>query len=97
MPLRGALGSGIIAVATYSGSALTVYRWDGSRSREPQLIECLRFTGGSVHPKRQTQPHPHGVVRTPDGTRLYLCDLGTDRVWWFPVSRWAAHDRGLRP
>jgi 6-phosphogluconolactonase len=80
--------AGIIPVACYSGGALTVFRWDGKRETTPELVECLRFTGGSVHPKRQTQPRAHGVAWTPDGRWLYLCDLGTDRVSWFPLSRW---------
>jgi 6-phosphogluconolactonase len=30
--------------------------------------------------KRQTQPHPHGVVVSPDNRFMFSCDLGLDRV-----------------
>lgn len=47
--------------------------------------------GGSVHPERQRQAHPHSFIGTPlKGTNdaaLYAADLGSDRVWCFRYDR----------
>ncbi|MBQ7932281.1 MAG: lactonase family protein [Clostridia bacterium] len=40
----------------------------------------VTHTGRSVHPLRQTEPHPHFVDHTPDGQYLCVTDLGTDQI-----------------
>ncbi len=44
-----------------------------------------KLTGSSIHPTRQTMPHPHHVDFTPDG-KLYVVDLGTDKIMFFDVE-----------
>ncbi len=39
-----------------------------------------RRTGRSVHPVRQTSPHPHAVRFSNDGSWMVVADLGTDEV-----------------
>ncbi|QDH21762.1 lactonase family protein [Saccharibacillus brassicae] len=40
----------------------------------------VRHTGSGPHPERQTEPHPHSFVSSPDGVYLFAPDLGTDRI-----------------
>ncbi|MDO3411397.1 lactonase family protein [Saccharibacillus sp. CPCC 101409] len=36
--------------------------------------------GSSVNAQRQSEPHPHAFVPSPDGAYLFVPDLGTDRI-----------------
>lgn len=74
-----------VLTANYMGGSLTVYRLgdDGKPLPGPQLI---RFTGTGADPERQNQPHAHFATFTPDGKRLLVTDLGTDRIHIFPVT-----------
>lgn len=69
-----------IAVANYGGSSVAVFRLnpDGSLGDRTALA---RHAGSSVHPIRQTRPHPHAVVPSPDDRFLFVPDLGTDKVY----------------
>ena len=40
--------------------------------------------GGSIHPTRQTAPHPHAVRFSPDGRWVVVPDLGTDEIACYP-------------
>ena len=39
------------------------------------------YRGGGPDTARQESPHAHQVIFSPDGTRLFVTDLGTDQVW----------------
>jgi 6-phosphogluconolactonase len=45
-----------------------------------------QHTGSSVNPERQSSPHPHEVVLSPDNRYLFVPDLGTDRVYVYRVD-----------
>ena len=66
------------------GGNVTVFPL-GSRG---ELLEgdTLVFTGSGPDKERQSQPHLHCVLFTPDGRLLLANDLGTDRIHAFPVS-----------
>ena len=48
-------------------------------------MTVTRHQGSSIHPLRQTSPHPHAVRYAPDGRWLVVADLGTDRVMTYPL------------
>lgn len=41
----------------------------------------IRHTGSSVDPDRQTAPHPHSATISPDNRRVFVCDLGVDKIF----------------
>lgn len=41
----------------------------------------LKLEGSGPDPKRQTSPHAHGIYTSADDKFVYVCDLGTDKVW----------------
>ncbi|RVU03226.1 lactonase family protein [Novosphingobium umbonatum] len=45
-----------------------------------EAVVVNRHQGSSLHPKRQTAPHPHGIAITPDNRLVLVPDLGTDRI-----------------
>lgn len=69
---------GVAFTANYSGGSLTVFGADGSGNVARRKV--LNFRGRGVHPSRQEKPHIHSVYYSPDSTRLWACDLGTDRI-----------------
>ena len=66
-----------LAVAQYDGASVAWFDVgaDGRIVPPPRLT---RHTGASVHPKRQTSPHPHCTVV--GGASVYVADLGLDCV-----------------
>lgn len=67
-----------VLTANYMGGSATCYALDGSGvpTGEPQLIQF----GDSAR-----QSHAHFATFTPDGRRLWVTDLGLDRIHSFPV------------
>ena len=45
-----------------------------------------QHSGSSVNPKRQTGPHAHEVVLSPDNRFLFVPDLGTDQIKIYRVD-----------
>ncbi len=41
----------------------------------------IRHSGASVDPERQTAPHPHSATISPDNRRVFVCDLGVDKIF----------------
>lgn len=61
-----------------SGSLAAVsLKEDGSFGAEPQFI---KHEGSSIDKGRQTGPHVHCTVLSPDSKYLFATDLGTDKV-----------------
>ena len=69
---------GMAFTANYSGGSLSVFGADGSGNVARQKV--LNFRGRGVHPSRQEKPHIHSVYYSPDSSRIWACDLGTDRI-----------------
>jgi len=66
-------------VANYSGGSLSVFKtFEGRISPISQLIQ---YTGTSVNPSRQKEPHAHMTILSPDQNYLYVNDLGTDKIY----------------
>ena len=75
----------LLAVANYGSGSVAVYRLDadGLPVAPPVL---LQNTGHGANFDRQDGPHAHCACFGPDGTWLYVADLGTDAVLAFPVD-----------
>lgn len=68
-----------IFLANYGGGSLTAIpvNADGSLGDTNQHI---KYEGGSVNKDRQSAPHVHSTVLSPDNKFLFVSDLGTDRI-----------------
>ena len=75
---------GNLFIACYSGSALVQARWLGD-GFSPE-VRIIHREGGSVNPTRQDRSHPHFSFFTPDGGYLGVCDLGLDKILFYPYS-----------
>jgi 6-phosphogluconolactonase len=68
-----------LLVANYSSgsvASLPIHE-DGSLGEAASFIQ---HAGSSVHPRRQTAPHAHCIVVSPDNRFAFAADLGLDQV-----------------
>ena len=56
----------------------------GSVFRTPDIL--VTHDGHSIHPIRQTAPHPHATVLTPDKKYVCVADLGLDSILIYDLS-----------
>ncbi|MFV0393944.1 MAG: lactonase family protein [Coprobacillaceae bacterium] len=72
----------VFAVDYYNGQVMV-----GAieKKKLKRVLSTFTIEGSSVHPTRQTIPHPSYVGFTPD-EKLYVVDLGIDKVLLFDVS-----------
>jgi 6-phosphogluconolactonase len=76
----------LLLVATFGGGSVHLFELneDGSIGRE---LDAHFHSGSSQHPQRQTHPHAHAVVLTPDGRFVLVPDLGIDQVLVYELDR----------
>lgn len=67
-----------VFTANYSGGSISVFKTDSTGNVVREKNIC--FNGKGVHMTRQEAPHIHSVYMSPDSTKLWICDLGTDRI-----------------
>jgi len=68
-----------LLVSNYSGGSVAVF--PVLENGAPGHASCvLRHAGSGVRPDRQEGPHPHQILPAPDGTHVYVTDLGLDRL-----------------
>ena len=72
-----------LCVANFSGGSVSVFpiRKDGSLG---EVSSVVHHRGSSLHPVRQTEPHPHAV--TPVDKFLYVPDLGLDKIMIYELE-----------
>lgn len=68
-----------VSVANFASGSITVYPIDeiGNINGECQFFQ---HEGSSIHPVRQRGPHAHSCIFAPDTDRMYVPDLGMDKV-----------------
>ena len=75
---------GLILVADYAGQTFVAYSYSTSTGQIMDLVFEQHFGAGSnAVPQRQEMAHPHGSFVF--GNFIYLCDLGSDKIWHFQV------------
>ncbi len=65
--------------ANYGGGSLSVFPINADGSLAP-VSQLIKHTGSSIDKSRQKEPHVHSTNFSPDGSILYVADLGTDFV-----------------
>ena len=51
-----------------------------------EATDTVQFSGSGPNPDRQTGPHAHMVVSTPNSRSILVVDLGTDRLMLFDLN-----------
>jgi len=68
-----------VIVSNYSGGNVSVFAIEGDGSLGP-LKQLIQHTGSGPDKSRQQAPHVHSAFFTPDEKRIYVQDLGTDKI-----------------
>jgi len=68
-----------VVISNYGGGSVNVFpiEHDGSLGQIKQMIQQK---GSGPNKSRQQAPHVHSAFFTPDQTRIYIQDLGTDKI-----------------
>jgi 6-phosphogluconolactonase len=74
-----------LAVAAYGNGTVVLYPL-AAEGRIGAAASVVRHRGRSVDPDRQDRPHAHAAVFTPDGSELFVPDLGIDEVKRYRIS-----------
>ncbi|SFT37535.1 6-phosphogluconolactonase, cycloisomerase 2 family [Algoriphagus locisalis] len=68
-----------LTAANYSGGNFSAYKIDEKGNLTH--LQTIQHEGSSVNKGRQSAPHVHSTVFSPDGKYLLVADLGTDEVY----------------
>ncbi|MBN7812798.1 lactonase family protein [Algoriphagus sp. H41] len=68
-----------LLLGNYSGGSLSVFKV--SSEQKLDFVQLIQHTGKSVNPERQEKPHVHSTTFDPEGKRVLVADLGTDKVY----------------
>jgi 6-phosphogluconolactonase len=78
--------SGKVAiVANYSGGTVAAFPI-GEDGKLGEACATVQHHGSSINPKRQGEPHPHGITFDPTGSAILVPDLGMDRLLKYRVN-----------
>lgn len=83
--IRVSPNGNFLLTANYLGGSISIFpiEKDGKIGGNPSI---LHFKGHGLDSQRQEQAHLHCVEFTPDGKCLLANDLGTDRIYKYPVA-----------
>ncbi len=65
--------------ANYSGSSITIFKIAGDGSLS-EALQRFSWEGHSINEERQEASHPHTICFSPDGSYIYVPDLGCDTL-----------------
>lgn len=71
-------------VSNYSGGNVTVIPVDQEGNLSSK-IQVIQHEGSSINPGRQQAPHVHSAVFHPTEERVFVADLGTDKIYLYDV------------
>ncbi len=69
-------------VANYLGGNAAVLPISADGKLKPATA-IVQHQGSSIHPTRQTSPHPHSIHLDPANKFAFVADAGTDELWLY--------------
>lgn len=73
-----------LILGNYSGGSLTVFEVDSLG--QVNFVQKIQHSGKSINPDRQEGPHVHSTTFDPEGKRVVVADLGTDKVYVYDFN-----------
>ena len=74
-----------VVVANYNGGNLSSFKTNADGSLQP-AAQTIDHQGYSINVVRQSKPHVHCAVFSPDQKYVFTNDLGTDKIYQYPFS-----------
>jgi 6-phosphogluconolactonase len=74
-----------VFAANYSSGNVSAFL----TSKKDWLGQCdsAQLTGSGPNKERQDKPHAHSIYPSEDGRFVYVCDLGSDKIWIFNFEK----------
>lgn len=85
-----------LAVASYGAGTLSLFSTqnDGKIGERKTLIQ---LEGSGPNANRQKSPHAHQAVFSPDNQKLWVADLGSDKVWIYDFEAQSGELKAATP
>lgn len=74
-----------VLVANYGTGSVVAYPTQ-SDGRLGEASSVVQHQGSSINPQRQTSPHAHSIVISPDNRHAFVPDLGMDKVMIYQLD-----------
>jgi len=74
-----------IVTANYGGGSVSVFPINIDNSLG-QLAQLIQHTGSSINLSRQNIPHAHSAMFSNDGNKVYVADLGVDKLFVYDYN-----------
>ncbi|HSF54189.1 MAG TPA: lactonase family protein [Algoriphagus sp.] len=68
-----------VILGNYTGGSLSVFKVSSEGMLEH--AQTVKHSGKSINPDRQEKPHVHSTTFDPEGKRVLVADLGTDKIY----------------
>lgn len=68
-----------VILGNYTGGSLSVFKV--SPEGKLEHAQTIQHRGKSINPERQEKPHVHSTTFDPEGKRVLVADLGTDKIY----------------
>ncbi|GMQ29467.1 lactonase family protein [Algoriphagus confluentis] len=68
-----------VILGNYTGGSLSVFKVNEDKKLD--FVQLIQHTGKSINPARQEKPHVHSTTFDPEGKRVLVADLGTDKIY----------------
>jgi 6-phosphogluconolactonase len=79
-------GKKVVFSGNYGGGNALAIPLQPDGSLVEDKVQTVQHEGSSVNQQRQSKPHVHSVVLSPDDRYLLVPDLGTDKVYQYKVN-----------
>ena len=73
-----------VILGNYTGGSLSVFKADGKGQLD--FVQLIQHTGKSINTDRQEKPHVHSTTFDPEGKRVLVADLGTDKIYVYDFN-----------
>jgi 6-phosphogluconolactonase (cycloisomerase 2 family) len=68
-----------VILGNYTGGSLSIFKVDELGKLD--FVQILQHIGKSINLNRQEKPHVHSTTFDPEGKRVFVADLGTDKIY----------------
>ena len=93
VPAKGSLACHLVVdrtgkslvVANYTGGSVVVFRV-GADGHLSEVTAQIQHSGSGPDRARQTGPHPHATVLSPDNRFVFVPDLGVDKIFAYRLD-----------
>ena len=78
--------NGAVLAANYTGGSVALFRLDKS-GKLSDTLNVQQHYGSGPNKERQATPHVHSAFFEPESNRIFVADLGVDKVYVYQINK----------